>query len=188
MTTPVLRIALEVPGRLVWGASLPLTGSFPYDGVELGFVGNVVVQPREAVQNITDPSTGRVLDSVSAGDSALLSCRVRDADDDAIEQTFLNTQEGAATQRRRIDVGGTNRAGYLYSARASTLTFVPDAVVNGNDDIHRLVHFYRAVPRQQDSFETLLRMGSKAEMPIEFQALPDASGRLASIFFNGDDG
>ena len=187
MTTPVLRIALEVPGRLVWGTT-DLTGTFPFGGTELGFVGNIVVQPREPIQNITDPTTGRVLDSVSAGESVLLSCRIRDADDTAIEETFLNTVEGPVTQRRRIDIGGSNGAGFLYSTRADTLTFVPDAVVNGNDDIHRMVHFYRAVPRQQDSFETLLRMGSKAEMPIEFQALPDlVTGRLASIFFRGDE-
>ncbi|RLB44672.1 MAG: hypothetical protein DRH30_00910 [Deltaproteobacteria bacterium] len=185
MSTPILRIALVVPGRLVWGAN-PAFNTYPYGGIELGFVGRVNFMPRERVQEITDPTTGRVLDAVSAGDSALLSCRIRDADDTASEAVFLNTEKGAATQRMRIDIGGDNGAGYLYSQRVNALTFVPDAVVDGNNDIHRIVHFYKAMPRQQDSFEILLRMGSKAEMPIEFQAIPNASGELATMLFPGD--
>lgn len=187
MTAPVLRIALEIPGRLLWGTT-DLSAAYPFGGTELGFVGRITYRPQEPIQEITDPTTGRVLDAVSTGDSAILSCRIRDADDTASEATFLNTSSGAVTQRRRIDIGGANGAGYLYSARESTLTFVPEAVVDGNDDIHRLVHFYRAIPRQQDSFETLLRLGAKAEMPIEFRALPNASGQLASAFFRGDQG
>ena len=174
MVSPVLRIALEVPGRLLWDAKT-FTGSFPFDGTELGFVGGITLQPREATQDITDPTTGRVIDSVYTADGAVLSCQIRDMDNDALERVFLNTIRGPITQRRRVDFGGTV-AGSVLSARTGTLTFVPEAIINGNDDIHRMVHFYRVMSRQPDAFETLLRMGSKAEVPIEFIALPDISG------------
>jgi len=185
MGTPTIRTALEVPGRLAWGCT-DLTAAFPHGGTELGFVGQVAFEPGEGVQEITAEETGRVVEVVATITRPVLTAVLRDADDDALGHVFLNTSTGSTTGRTVVDIGGTNRAGYLYAGRSGVLVFTPESVIEGNDDVHRMVVFYKAVPHTQAQAKLALVLGTKEEIPVAFIGIEDSSGRLVKAGFRAD--
>ncbi len=186
MAAPVIRRALEVPGRLSWGCTNIAT-AYPHGGTALGFVGKTAVRMHSTYQEITDESHGNeVQEVVMCGENIGLACVLRDEDDDALAEVYLNTTAGTATGHNVVDIGGTNRTGAKLSARADVLVFTPEAVISGDDNIHRMVVLFKAVPRVEAEQELAERLGVKLEHVCVFTGLRDASGRLGKLGFRDD--
>jgi len=181
MTTPDIRLALQVPGQLCHTPT-SLTAAFPHGGTALGEVSQVVVSPNYTVAYITYETYGtEVTEVVHTGESWVIGFSLRTWDEDALNKVFVNTAAGATSGHRVVHGAGTNPAGYTLSSKSLILCFSPD-----NADQHPMVMFYKAVPLVDASARLAMRRGTNLEFPIMFRALRDSSNRQVRMGMRSD--
>ncbi len=186
MSVPVVRRALRVPGRLYFDCT-DLTAAPPFGGKQLGFmVENAVSRSAPVGEIVAEEWGNEPVEGVSGGERWAFTAILNDADEDALAEVFLNTSEGSVTGRRVIEGGGTNRAGYLYGGRSGVLVFAPESVISGNDDIHRMVVFYNAMPHVQETADLEHRLDAVLGVPVAFVGIRDGSDRIVKAGFRAD--
>ena len=182
MSAPAFQRVLEYPCRLAFGCT-DLTAAWPHGGTGLGFTDLVVVTlsaPVHVIQAQELPGASAI-DAVACGEGWSMTFVLRDADPDAYTRFFLNTSTGTVSQRPKVVSPSTNRAGYSLSSRATVLVVTPETVVNGFEDQHDLVVFYRALPHVQATADLEHRLGRERGIPLAVVGIPNASGKAVEM-------
>lgn len=168
--------ALRVPGRLSFGPS-DLTTAWPHGGTGLGFAAQIRVEYRPTAAEVTgEEFDGGVVALLQGREDLRIFASLRDADNDAIAQCFLNSAAGSVSQHRVWQVGGTNIGGYDWAARAVVLVFTPDAA-----DVHPMVLMKNAVPMVAPEMTAELSIGQPYRNALQFVGLPDTDGVLGYV-------
>ena len=173
--------AMDVPGRLAFGVT-DLTAAWPHSGTGMGFVDKVFVDWSAPVYPVTAMEYGgEVVEEIALAENVILECVLRDDDPDAIGKNALNTSAGSPSGFKILEAGGTNRAGYFYTARQSVVVFTPQSVIDGEDDQHDMVVFYNALPRMAESQRIAHHANTERQYALSFRATRDSSNRLVQI-------
>jgi len=177
---------MEVPGRLAYGCT-SLAAAWPFGGTEIGLLADSVLAWDVPVSYLEYEEYGsETVEVVTEGEAWSLACVLRSWDSDALSLFAPNSSVGAVTGKRVVSTPGTNRAGYLWSARGTALVFAPESVVAGHDDQHPLVVFHKALPHPARSAKLELRLGRKWGLPLVVVPVRSAAGRMADVGFRGD--
>jgi len=170
--------ALRVPGRVCInptdnppGSSVP----FPFGGIELGLVRDVVLRRRERrFSNTAEEFGGEPAEELYLGETWDLLFALRGFDNDAIQTLFPNTTAHALSGQRGIVHPGSNRReGSAWStASAVRLLFAPDEPLS-----HPGVYFRSAIPLVAEELELPLSRnpdaGGELLIAVAFRALRD---------------
>lgn len=181
MAAPTLAHALEYPGRLSYGCT-DFSAAWPHGGTGLGFCDDIVVQGEFPIYLVRAEEWGNEpVEAVVGGEAYSITCLLRDGDEDAINQAFLNTEAGTVSQHRGIVSPGTNRAGYLLSAKTTVVAFTPESLIEGYEDMHDMVVFYKAMPAPQATMRMRLRLRNERLFPLAFYAIRTSTPRSVAI-------
>jgi len=180
MSAPDIGTILKVPGRLSINCT-DLTLPWPHGGTGLGLCKNIAMKPGRAWQKITEESFAEVEDILDLGESWTLGALLRSDDPDTLQKVFCNTSAGTATGKPVVFYPGTFRAGTLRSQSAVSVIFTPD-----DDEKHRFLVLYKALPLVDESAELRLQMDEELNIPLIFVAIRDAVKGVMAWGFKGD--
>jgi len=169
----------HVPGQLCVDAT-DLTAAFPHGGTALGEVADAVLIREAPVQLISAEEFGNEpVEAVSGGEAWSLAASLRSWNKQAYSEFFLNAAAGGTSGHPLVQGSGTNRAGYLYSARSAVFVFSPM-----NLDLHPMVVFYKGMPMVEDTSELAFHLGGDAdrlEVPVVIVGIRDGSDRVIKV-------
>lgn len=169
--------ALEVPGRLVLGAT-NLAGSFPYGGTELGMVRDLSWVLVDVYQRTRAEELGvAVVGDLWCGEAFSIAFALRGFNDTAKAAVWENSRVGAVSQHRVVYGPGARRPGArTESSKASALLFVPDDLLN-----HDAVVLPRALPRRDPVNRVSLRLRDEHLVAMTWLAIPGSNGLAYEI-------
>lgn len=167
---------IRAPGRIVVGPQ-NLAADFPYGGVEIGTVRATMLQPLGEPYVVEFEGLGDIGEILEPPHRYVFATFVRGWDDRAIELLFPDHFErGSATQHALVNVPGERSAGTSDLDHAVVLLFVPD------DTIHApSILLHRAIPDWQDGAQLLWQRSEELGLPLSFECMQDASGRIVQI-------
>lgn len=169
---------IRAPGRLVVGPQDAFAdGIYPFSGTEVGKVKACALTPMGEPFRVQFEGLGEVGDVLEGSNRWVFSCFLRGWDPDAVEH-FLSDgfSVGDRSQHAVFSSPGNQRPGSSALGRAVVLAFVPD------DPMHAPgVILYRAIPDWGDGAELAFRRGDEFGIPIAFECLRDASGRVLQV-------
>lgn len=170
---------IRATGRLVVGPTMPMRGAnaCPYGGTEIGKANACVLLPLGAQYLVESEGLGEVTDVLEGNQRWVFSCFLRGWDRDAVRLLHPDGyEEGAQTQHARFEAPGVAVPGSSALGRAVVLAFVPDDAVHVPG-----VVLYRAVPDWSDGAELAFQRGTELGIPLSFDCLRDASGRILQM-------
>jgi hypothetical protein len=169
-----LNALLRVPGRIVLSPT-DLTQPFPYGGVSLGLVRDVVALPGKRVSRVREETMGVVvMGGVDLGEAWSIAAVVR-----AIEQgqagTFYRTEAGGASGEQGIVSNPlTNAPGTWISA--SRVLFAP------LDELQQFfLYLPAAIAFPDEAARIRHAIGEEAGDPVVWWATPRPSDGLAAL-------
>lgn len=143
---------------------------FPHGGTALGLVRDGVFRPGIRTRIITaEEFGGTAVEGIYAGESCILSCLLREFDEDALTSVFPNyttVARYAPADDREV------RPGNLTTERQHSLLFSPRDV-----DDNPFIILYKVLPMVEESMQLQLMISTEATMGVIFQGIPDGAGR-----------
>ena len=161
----------RAPGRLVLNP-IDLSKAYPHDGTGLGMTRDVAWHPHQENFEVIAEEYACVVEAAYVGESGVLSCVVREMDNDLLATVFVDTVVGATTGRNVVQQRVTTedvRPGQLLDGVA--IYFSPD------NKLHHGVLLYRAVPMLDAAAAINYRLDEDIGLAVVFRATPDATGR-----------
>jgi len=148
----------------------------------MGIVRDVELDTSEPVHLVRGEEWGNeVVEGVSLGQAWVLACILRTYDPKALDVVFLNSSTGATTGWPVVEHGGTNRAGYLYSARAAVMAFTPF------DLDHSLsVVMYKVLPMLATEPRSAFGCAKEWDVGCVFVPIQDAAARRVKMGYRKD--
>lgn len=182
MATADVGNMLLVSGRLVANPT-NLAIAFPFGGVELGLVKDVILKPTQAYDVLTEEALGtEIMDVIDLGQAWRMTVAARGFDPDLLSTVFpLNSEVGPTSTDRGVfypvkSDGTIYRAGTLRSANGVKLLFVPD-----DRDRHPAVLLYNALPFVIEDAELKCQLGDEFLIPTTFFGIRDGSSRVMQM-------
>lgn len=183
MSTPDVRNALLVNGRLCWGPT-DLSAGYPFGGTALGLKKGAALRLRATHHVVRgEEYGGAAIDALYAAQEAVLSFLLTAWDGDALSTIAQDSGAGATTGRRVVRYRPSTenvRAGNLVSGNAGVLYFSPDS------DAYPGVLFRSALPLLNDDGTWPLNLGDEFVVPALFLAIPDSDGNVYEIGLRED--
>lgn len=143
---------------------------FPHGGTPIGLVRDGAFRPGIRTRIITaEEFGGTAVEGIYAGESCVLTCLLREFDEDAMVSVFPNY-----TTVVRYAPGDDRdvRPGNLSTDRKIALLFSPRDL-----DDNPFIILYVAMPLVQEAMELQLMLSTEATMAVMFQGIPDGAGR-----------
>ena len=178
----------HVPGKLCFkgsGDTIDLSTAYPHGGTAVGEIARaecVVDAPVELLRK--EEHGNAVFEGISGGEAWAIAALLREHDQNALPEMFLNVATGATSGRPLVTGTGSNRAGYQYSKRATTWIFSPN-----NPDRHPFVVFHTAFLIPESGQRIAMRLGgatSEWSLAIVLVAMDDGSVNPYSMGMRSD--
>jgi hypothetical protein len=185
MATALTRNVLRMPGRLIMNPTANLyTYPFPYGGTELGITRDAEFRFGITKHVIRAEEWGNIPSEVIEGGSyAVMSCVLREFDNDMVSKVFINTADGNSNDKTIASgVTQTNQPGFrLASTQGFKLLFAPKA-----ENTQLFVVMYNAVPVVDEDAMVQLSLAEEVGIAVTFMGLPEkkltgADGRVYEI-------
>ena len=201
MSVGSARKVMRIAGNLcINPTDISDTAQFPYGGTALGVTRGAEFRFGIKSAIVTaEEWGGQPVETVYGGEVAIFAFVLREFDNDAIATVFPNTSVGSTSGDRVIEgavIGaGVNRAGYLMSNQSVSLLFAPQVekttATPGSStyipyDEQPMVLVRVAIPMLEETATLQLSLAQEIGMPVVFQGIPDANGKVYEIGKRGD--
>ncbi len=178
MSTGSSARVIRAPGRLVVNPTQAFDGgTFPFNGTDVGRVNACALASDGSAIQVEAEDFGEVVDVLEGNQKWVFACFVRGWDSDAIRLFQPDGYSvGAVSQHAVFSAPGESKTNSSALARAVSLVFVPDDIVN----VPALM-IYRAVPDWTPGSEFAFQRKAELGLPITFQCVRDTSGRYLKM-------
>ena len=173
MAAPTIANIQRIRGKICSGPT-DATAAYPHGGTALGLVGSVewrIIPIRGEVT--AEEYHGQTIEIIEGAENVLLAAVLREWDSDAIAALFPSTSTSTTSGKVSASRTYTTTRGALGSSRAVKLLFSPQAT-----EEHPALLLYRAVPLITEQASMAYSLDREWQMPVIFQGLPDATGRI----------